>query len=212
MILLVLQTLRLSEMIETAWHIHPENYCPFALTDFVPFLCQVLGVGMCWSYGRDWEVKQRMFWDTLCRLSGLTALKLDDYSMPPGKRMFPNGPDYPAGLKHFEMLRGRLHSCHFTRMLSGFPQLDSLVVADSCTPYSFSSRGADEDVDKVSLSLRGAGGLTSLSLYSSHLCGHCSRFPLKSCDWPGRVWDGSPTGTVTSTMTVTSTALPGCNS
>ena len=114
-----------------------------------------------------------MFWDTLCRLSGLTALKLNDYSVPPGKRMFPNGPNYPAGLKHFELLRGRLYSCHFTRMLSGFPQLDSLVVADSETCYSCSSRGADEDLGRVSLSLRGAVGLTSL----------CSTFaPLRTLE------------------------------
>ena len=86
-----------------------------------------------------------VFWDTLCRLSCLTALQLDDYGVPRTKERL----KYPAGLKHFELLRGYMSSSRLTGMLSSFPQLESLVVADS---------------GWGSLSLQGVRGLTSLSL------------------------------------------------
>ena len=116
------------------------------LTDFVSFLCQVFGVGLFWRFGSSQEVNYTVFWDTLCRLSCLTALHLDDYCVPGEKT---SGLKYPAGLKHFELLRGYMSSSCFSGMLNSFPQLESLVVADS---------------GWGSLSLQGVEGLTSLSL------------------------------------------------
>ena len=91
------------------------------------------------------EVKPRVFWDTICRLSRLAALQLDDYCVYHDDDI--GGLDYPAGLKHLELLRGDIRN----RMLSGIQQLETLVIVD---------QGWGE------LSREGLGGLTSLTSLS----------------------------------------------
>ena len=120
----------------------------------------MFGVGRFWdgeTSGSDQEAKHREFWDTLCRLSCLTALQLERYHVPGAKETSLSDLDYPAGLKDLEMDCISLSGNWFSGMLGGFPQVESLKVRDL---------GLGE-WSREQVSLQGVGGLTSLSLSST---------------------------------------------
>ena len=83
-----------------------------------------------WNAWGGQDSKHREFWDTLCRLSYLTALQLEGYNVPREKETSLSDLDYPAGRKSLKIYCISLSGSFFSGMLSAFPKLESLKSAD----------------------------------------------------------------------------------